>query len=93
MAESGVMSLTDQLHRYGFIYQFTVEPQVFGKDPDERHTAWLVRRWCQANLKDLWDVRVIRKHLWTREMAYFEITVMSRAEGIKVDEFFNHPKA
>lgn len=89
MAESGLIKDLDQLHRYGFIHLFTVEPIVFGKDPNHRHTAYLVREWCRKNLKDLWDLRIIRIHLWTKDVGYFEITCMSEAEGRKVHDFFN----
>jgi len=88
MAESGVMSLQDQLHRYGFIQTIRVGPVIFGKQADTHQTCWRLRQWAQANLKDLWDLKAIHLHLWTRECGYVEVTCMSKAESEKVREFF-----
>lgn len=87
-----VRSLSDQLERYGFKSVICVEPQLFGKDPDHTRTAFFVRKWMEKNLRDLWDVKIVRRVVWTKDAGYFEITCMSEYEMGKVNDFFNYPK-
>jgi hypothetical protein len=88
VAESGLMSLNDQLHRYGFIQSISVGPVIFGKQADQQQTCWRLRQWCQANLKDLWDLKAVKLALWTRDCGYIEITCMSKDESEKVRDYF-----